>query len=142
MENVLGKQTGYTTNFIVGMWAQIVNIILGLIVMAAPGLWGFPTNAAHNNYITGPLIITFALIAITDVGRNVRWFNILTGSWLAISPFILGYGNPALLINLALGVLIAGFSFIRGRVQQRFGGGWRSLLQNNPQHMQEANRQQ
>lgn len=120
------------------MWAQVLNIILGLAVMAAPGLLGFDKAASNNNYIVGPLVITFALVATTDVGRNTRLFNIPAGFWLMIGPLILGFDNQVRLTDMLLGILIVIFSLYKGKITQRFGGGWRSLWQKEPEHWQVA----
>lgn len=120
------------------MWAQIINMVLGLGVMAAPAVWWFPEDASNNNYIAGPLVITFAMIAITDVGRSMRWFNVPLACWLTISPFILDYDGPALPVNVLLGVVIGVLSLVKGKVSQRFGGGWRSLFQKEPAHVKAA----
>lgn len=122
------------------MWAQIINAVLGLVVMIVPGIWQFDESASNNNYIVGPFVITFALTAVTDAARNLRWMNIPAGAWLIFSPLILGYGTPAVTINIFLGILIVLFSLFRGKVENRFGGGWRSLLKKNPKHLQEANK--
>ncbi len=120
------------------MWAQIVSMILGLAVMVAPAVFDFGQTAANNNYIVGPLVITFAMTAITDVGRNLRWWNIAGGFWLIVAPFLLDFTSTETWINVIMGAAIAGLSCIRGKVTQRFGGGWRSLFQKNPLHVQEA----
>ena len=117
------------------MWAQIFNMFLGLLVMVAPGIWDFPKDAGNNNYIVGPLIITFAMVAITDVGRNLRWVNIVCGIWLMLSPYVLGYGGEPFFINTVTSIGIIILSLIKGTVKNSFGGGWRSLLQDNPEHM-------
>lgn len=122
------------------MWAQVINIFLGLAVMVLPGMLGFDKTASNNNYIVGPLIITFALVATTDAARNVRWFNIPAGFWLMVGPLVLGFATTERLVNMLLGILIILCSLIRGQVNQRFGGGWRSLLQKDPEHWRIARR--
>lgn len=123
------------------MWAQVINIFLGLAVMLLPGLLGFNQAASNNNYIVGPLVITFALVAITDVGRNARLFNIPAGFWLMAGPLIQGFSNTVRLTDMLLGILIIIFSLYKGNVTQRFGGGWRSLWQKEPEHWKVAQRQ-
>lgn len=116
------------------MWAQVINIILGLAVMVVPGLLGFDKAESNNNYIVGPLVITFALVATTDAARNLRWCNIPAGFWLMAGPLILGFSNTARLTDMVLGILIVLFSLIKGSLAYSFGGGWRSLLQKEPEH--------
>ncbi len=119
------------------MWAQVINIVIGLLVMAAPAIWDFDKVSSNNNHIAGPLIVTFAITALWEVNRNVRWLNIVAGTWLMMSPLILGMKTPALEINLLLGIGVVLFSLFKGRITRRYGGGWRSLLQKHPLHMQD-----
>ena len=120
------------------MWAQVINIFLGLAVMLTPGLLGFDKAASNNNYIVGPLVITFALVAVTEAARNTRLFNVPLGIWLMIGPLILGFSTTARLTDILLGILIIIFSLFKGTVTQRFGGGWRSLWQKDPEHWKVA----
>ena len=111
------------------MWAAIINVILGVWVMLAPGLFDFDKKAADNNYIVGPLVITIAIMAIWEVNRSARYFNMVAGIWLAISPFILEFDLPEAIWNdLVCGVLIAVFSLFKGTKKRNYGGGWRSLI--------------
>lgn len=111
------------------MWAAIVNTILGLAVMLVPALFDFAKKAADNNYIVGPLIITFAITAIWEVNRSARWLNLPAGLWLTISPFILSFENSdATWINVLLGISIAALSFVKGKMKKRYGGGWKGLF--------------
>jgi hypothetical protein len=111
------------------MWAVITNTILGVWVMISPTLLEYDKKAANNNYIVGPIEITFAIIAIWEVNRSARFFNIAAGAWLALSPLILGFSSQESILNNAIaGVVIAGLSMIRGEIKGRYGGGWRSLI--------------
>ena len=120
------------------MWAQIINTLLGLYLMASPAIWRFeeavPT-AADNDHIIGPVMATFACVAIWEATRNTRWANIPLGAWLLVAPWILGYEQTAPIINdMAVGAAVIAFSLVRGKVTQRFGGGWRSLFKKHPEH--------
>ncbi len=118
------------------MWAQIVNILIGLGLMVTPAIFKFNKVAADNNHIAGPLVLTFAIISLWDINRNVRLFNIITGLWLAISPFITGFTSVGRTIDILSGIAVIFFSLFKGRIKSRYGGGWRSLFQKNPLHMQ------
>lgn len=123
------------------MWAQLINAILGLWLMVAPEILGFNKIMADNNHITGPVIATFAITAIFECTRPVRKFNMLMGVWLIVSPFVLDYSQPAALINnVAVGAMVIGFSLVKGRVSNRFGGGWSGLWKPNSLHETEAAR--
>lgn len=117
------------------MWAQAINIVLGLLVMIAPALFSMEKTMSNNLHITGPLIVTFALTALWEVNRNVRWFNYGCGAWLLASPLVLGYRGPGLELILLIGLLVILFSLFKGKIEKPYGGGWRSLLQKEPLHM-------
>ena len=117
------------------MWAQIINIIAGLWVMIAPQLLSYGDNATDNGHITGPLIVTFAITALWDVNRQARWFNIPIGTWLLFAPWILDYNQtPAIVSDMLSGMVVILCSLMKGRINNRYGGGWRSLFSKNPEH--------
>lgn len=118
------------------MWAQIVNIIIGLALMVTPAILKFNKVAANNNHIVGPLVITFAVISFWEINRNVRLFNIVTGCWLILSPFIVAFSSEALVTDIASGIAIIIFSLFKSKIKSRYGGGWRSLFQKHPLHTQ------
>lgn len=120
------------------MWAAIINILLGLWLMISPGLLQFEKAASNNNYIVGPMVLTFAITALWGVNRSARFLNVATGIWLAVSPFIIGFQSSVAIWSTVLsGVLIAGFSFVRGSIKRNYGGGWRSLFEKDPVHLQQ-----
>ena len=72
----------------------------------------------------GLLIVTFAIIAIAEVARAVRFLNIPAGLWLIAAPWVLeGAASPmAQWGSVAAGVLIVGLSIPRGSVRNSYGG--------------------
>jgi hypothetical protein len=112
------------------MWAAIINILLGLWLMFSPGLLQFEKAASDNNYIVGPLVLTFAITALWELNRSVRFFNMAAGVWLAVSPFVLGFqSQTAIWTTVLSGVLITVFSFVKGSIKRNYGGGWQSLFE-------------
>lgn len=116
------------------MWAQLLNIIVGLFITVAPGLWHFSKMEADNFHIAGPLIVTIASVAWWECNRNVRFFNIPVGLWLLVTPFIFPFHQTALFTSMAAGGFTILLSLIKGKIKKRYGGGWRSLWQKNPLH--------
>lgn len=99
--------------------------------MASPEVLGFSRALSNNHYITGPLVVTFAVIALWEVNRGIRRMNSLLGIWLVIAAFLF----PAPLVwqtalNAGTGALILICSLIKGKTSGRYGGGWRSLFSN------------
>jgi hypothetical protein len=118
------------------MWGAIINISLGVWLMISPGLLQFEKAASDNNYIVGPLVLTFAITALWEVNRSARYFNIPAGAWLAVSPFILGFQLSAAVWSAVLtGILLIAFSFAKGNIKRNYGGGWRSLFEKDSAHL-------
>lgn len=133
MESVLGQQGNKRQNSII-MWAQLTNILIGLWIMISPVMFYADKTAANNQHITGPLIITFAVIALWEINRNVRLVNILMGIWLIVSPLFIHFDNAMIWSNIIAGVLIIIFSLVKRKRKTKYGGGWKSLFQTNPVH--------
>ena len=110
------------------MWAQAINVLLGLWLMAAPAVLGYADPARTNDHIVGPLVATVAAIALWEVTRPMRWINVALGLWLLVAPWVLGYGEAGVTLHsFAVGAPLALLAPVRGRITQRFGGGWSSL---------------
>jgi hypothetical protein len=111
------------------MWAQVLNTILGIWLMAAPQVLNYGGPAADNDHILGPIVASFAIIALSGNTRAVANFNIPLGAWLIVSPWVLGYENDSARMNdVVSGTLITLLSFFKRSVKQSYGGGWSSLL--------------
>lgn len=114
------------------MWPQVISIAIGIWLMAAPAILGYGRPAATNDYIVGPLIATFACIALWEAMRPVRWVNLPLGLWLIAAPLVLGHPQAAAVNSVICGIAIAALSCFGGAIQQRFGGGWSSLWRGAP----------
>lgn len=123
------------------MWPRIVNMIIGFWLMVAPAIFVFEKQISDNERIIGPLVFSISCIAISESVRNFRYANSLCGLWLMAAPWILNYSDTTAILNdMICGLLIILFSLIKGHLKYSFGGGWHSLIQANPSHLQEAER--
>lgn len=121
------------------MWAQAINVLIGLWVMIAPGLFDWGPAATDNGHIVGPVIVTFSFTALWEVSRGARKANYPLALWLLLAPWILGYSHDfATVSNMVAGVLVLIFSSIEGRITQQFGGGWSSLFKDEPEHLKKS----
>ena len=109
------------------MWAQSVNVLLGLWLMAAPAVLGYGGTARMSDRIIGPLAASVALIAVAEVTRPVRWLNVVLGLWLLAAPWLLGAEWTAMVNSTVVGLLLIVLATVRGTVRHRFGGGWTAL---------------
>lgn len=121
------------------MWAQVIVIISGVWLMVAPEVFGFDKSISDNAHIVGPLIATFAIVALSECTRNVRFFNLPLTAWLILAPWILQYNNSTAVINdYAVALLVAGLSFVKPKRKNRYGGGWPAVWQSDTLHEREA----
>jgi hypothetical protein len=58
--------------------------------MFLPPLFGVEGAAADSNWLFGPLIVTFAVIAMADVVRPLRFANAALAALAAVAPFVVG----------------------------------------------------
>ncbi|HYF00829.1 MAG TPA: SPW repeat protein [Planctomycetota bacterium] len=110
------------------MIAALAACAVGFWLTAAPQVLGYGRPAAISAWIAGPLIATFAGIAVTESTRGMRWANLAPAAWLLAAPLLLGHGTAAALNSVLCGAAVAALSFVRGRMRHRFDGGWSMLL--------------
>lgn len=104
--------------------------------MVLPAVYQLPKSWANHAYIIAPIIMSIGLIATSEATRNFRYGNTLMGVWLLAAPWVLQHHDTRLVLNEMLaGLLLIGFSLIKGSVESSFGGGWRSLFAQQPEHM-------
>lgn len=121
------------------MWAQIVMAVLGVWLMAAPGIFGFDKTISDNAHIVGPLIATFSIIAIWECTRNARLLNLPLAIWLLAAPLILGYDNDAALMNdYAVAISIIFLLLVKPSREHKFGGGWPAVWKSDTPHSRAA----
>jgi hypothetical protein len=119
------------------MWAQFINVLLGVWLIISPDVLGSRHAALTNDRIIGPLVILFSVVAVSEATRQVRWVNVLLGFWLLLAPWVLSYGQAASTTNsMGAGALVILLGSVRGEVKLQFGGGWSSLfraIHSNPE---------
>jgi len=124
------------------MWAQVINALLGLWLMASPAIIGETGIVADNNHIVGPIITSFAIISWWEATRVVRLYNLPLGAWLLLAPWVLGYPDTTSIINsMVVGALVIGFSLVKGKIEETYGGGWSAVWKSDSLHAHEAKKQ-
>lgn len=116
------------------MWPRIVNIVVGVWLMAAPAVFGYSgtsPGAEASDRIVGPLIVSHAIAAIWPEIRPLRWVNAALGGWLLVGVpvtalFVL-WPVEAVVSSAVCGAIAIAMARIEGDIDSRFGGGWRSL---------------
>jgi len=111
------------------MWGQIFNIGLGIWLMAAPQLLDYHHVAADNDHIIGPVVTSFAIIALSGCTTAVGKYNIPLGAWLLFAPWVLDYDKDISIANdIVTGVLIIIFALFKRTTNNQYGGGWNQLF--------------
>ncbi len=104
-------------------WQERVTLVLGLWVivspwtiahiMAGPGApAGVSAVAMWNHYVIGIAVALLAAAALVAFKAWEEWLNIALGTWLLVSPWLLGFSvSAALMWNaVIIGALIVAFS--------------------------------
>jgi len=126
------------------MWAQVINAILGIWLMAAAAILGYADakTITNNEHILGPVIASFAIISWWEATRVVRLYNVPLGLWMLLAPWVLGFDNTAATVNsMLVGALVTGLSFVKGKIEETYGGGWSAVWKSDTLHAREASRQ-
>lgn len=114
------------------MIGRAVNIALGVWLMAAPAVLGYAGSIPGKVERTvGPLVASAAIVAIWPHVRPLRWANVVLGGWMMVAPLILrpfvSYPAAAKFNSVVTGMVIVAAALVRGSIDARFGGGWRSV---------------
>ena len=103
-------------------WNLLLSVGLGVWLMLGPSVLGSAGAAAHSDHLVGALIVTTAVIALADVGRAMRFLNVVFGAWVIAAPWVLGGATPASRWNDAIvAALVILLSLPRGPVGERYG---------------------
>ncbi|AKD02009.1 SPW repeat protein [Pontibacter korlensis] len=126
------------------MWAQIINAILGIWLMASSAILGYADSKTitDNEHIIGPVIASFAIISWWEATRVVRLYNVPLGLWLLVAPWVLGFDNTTATINsMLVGAVVTGLSFVKGKIEETHGGGWIAVVKSDTLHARQAAKQ-
>jgi nucleoside-diphosphate-sugar epimerase/uncharacterized membrane protein len=103
-------------------WTLVASAALGVWVMFAPAVFQSQAASADSDRLVGALVVTFAVIAWAEVGRAIRFINVLFGAWLVASPWLLGGSTTgSTWSDVVVGVALTALSIPRGTVRQRYG---------------------
>jgi hypothetical protein len=110
-------------------WTLVLTAALGVWLVAAPAVLGVTGAAADSSYLAGALVVTWAVIAFSEIARPVRLLNIPVGAWIALAPwFLSGATEVSRWAHLLAGGLIIALSIHRGRIEEKFAGWNRYLI--------------
>ncbi|WP_068840310.1 vitamin K epoxide reductase family protein [Pontibacter akesuensis] len=106
-------------------WTLSVATVLGLVLVAAPGVFGvgIQETVADVFHLSGSLIVVVSIISMGEPLRICRYFNILLGLTVVIAPWFLGNSPTGLSVTGAVaGLAVAALALPVGPKTQRYAG--------------------
>jgi hypothetical protein len=88
---------------------DVYNLVLGVVLMAAPWLFSFAREPARaDDWVTSLLVIAVAVAAVLAYAEWEEWAGMILGLWVMASPWLLGFAHTkAMHVNIVLGLAIA-----------------------------------
>ncbi|MBP2233871.1 nucleoside-diphosphate-sugar epimerase/uncharacterized membrane protein [Sinorhizobium kostiense] len=106
-------------------WTLVASVLLGVVLLATPLIFGSEPPLYHSDHVVGCLVIMIAVTAMAEVVRPLRFLNVALGAWVAASPFLLsGGGMVAIVSDMAIGLALILLSLPRGTRSEEHYGGW------------------
>lgn len=111
----------------------VLQMLAGIWLIASPAVFTYVGTAASiNDRVTGPFIATFAVVAMGDATRNVRWWNIPLAVWMLIALGVFDYPGKAIPGIVAAMAIVIAAPFWPRTTKATFGGGWPALFRKDP----------
>lgn len=109
-------------------WTLLICAPVGAWLMSVPEVFKLEGLVADSHSIAGALLIVFAVLAMAEPTRALRFVNILIGIAIAATPFLLGDVPTAVQINaLIIGAAVIALSIPRGPIRQTHGA-WQRFI--------------
>ena len=105
-------------------WTLLLSIAIGVWLTFTRLSLDSSGAMSNSDHLIGALVVTFAIIALAEVGRAVRFINIPFGAWLIAAPWLLdGIVSPLATWNSILcGVLLIALAIPRGKIKNSYAG--------------------
>ena len=127
-----------TTREMIAESARGATLPVTLLLSTALGIWltftrlTFDSSGAmaNSDHLIGLLVVTFSIIAFSEVARSVRFINIPFGLWLIAAPWLLdGVSSPLATGNSILcGALLVALAIPRGTIKDSYAGWDRYII--------------
>ena len=109
-------------------WTMTASTAIGVTLMFTRVVFDTSGMAADSDHVIGSLVVTFSIMALSEVGRPLRFANIPLGAWLIAAPILLtGYSSVAAAASVIWGVMLILLALPRGPIESRYGA-WDQLI--------------
>jgi hypothetical protein len=89
-------------------FCDVINLILGMILFFSPWLFGLSAGAAWQiASIIGILVAVLSIAALAAFAVWEEWLNLIAGLALMVLPWLLGFQDQAMTIDVAIGMSVA-----------------------------------
>lgn len=106
-------------------WNLTASAALGIGLMFSRLVFGTTPPLADSDHLLGALVVTVAVIAMAEVGRTLRFINVLFGFWLVAGPWLLSSGSAvAVAAEVTTGIVLILLSLPRGKTSGEHYGSW------------------
>ncbi|SFH55842.1 Nucleoside-diphosphate-sugar epimerase [Nitrosospira sp. Nsp14] len=103
-------------------WTMMASMAIGIALMFTRIIFDTSDAAADSDHVIGSLVVTFSIMALSEVGRPLRFANIILGAWLIAAPVLLSeYSSPAAAASVIGGVLLILLALPLGPIESRYG---------------------
>jgi hypothetical protein len=107
-------------------WQDLISLIAGLWMIVSPWALAYQAEARPmwNAVILGGLVAVVAFTAFFQVCAWQEWANMLSGAWLIVSPWVLGFSalSTAMLNAVIVGVVVAALALWALGTDRDIGG--------------------
>lgn len=103
-------------------WNMAASILIGITLMCSRILFDNTGVAANSDHLSGSLVVTFSIMALSEVGRPLRFVNVIFGAWLILAPLPLtGYSDLGAVGSVIAGMLLILFALPVGPITSHYG---------------------
>ncbi|MDN5881851.1 MAG: NAD-dependent epimerase/dehydratase family protein [Nitrosospira sp.] len=107
---------------VIFMWTMWVSVAIGVALMLTRVIFDTEGAAADSDHVIGALVVTFSIMAMSEVAQPLRFVNILFGAWLIAAPWLLtGYSGVAGAASVVAGGLLVLLAIPLGPIHSHYG---------------------
>jgi len=118
------EQIAQATRGVTYPWTLLISIAIGVWLTFTRLAFDSAGAMADSDHLIGLLVVTFSIMAWAEVGRAIRFINILFGAWLIAAPWLLdGIASPLATWNGVIsGAILIALAIPRGRIKDSYAG--------------------